>query len=258
MITGFIGTGVITEAILTGLAKAGSLPDQVLVSSRSTEVSERLARAHPCVRICDDNQQIVDAAELVVLAIRPQIAEGVLRGLSFKPGQHVCSLVASLSLERLRDWIGSVSAFRAIPLPPVADLRGVTAIYPDDPVGAALFRPLGTVVAAHTIDEFNAYACASALMGTYFGILATASDWLEAHGVPRHDAQSYLAALFYGLGATSLEQCETAFEVLREGHSTPGGLNAQAFETFRAANGTKALDLALDTVADRLRRTRTD
>lgn len=257
MTIGFIGTGVITEAIITGLVKAGSLPDLVLVSSRGEEISRRLAKDHSAVRVCSDNQDIVDAADLVVLAIRPQIAEDVLRRLSFKPRQKVCSLIASLSLDRLRGWLGPISVFRAIPLPPVSELRGITAIYPADPIGVELFRSLGTVVTARTVEEFDAYACVSALMGTYFGILAAAEEWLSTRGVPQEDAHSYLAALFNGLSSTAQEQRGTSFNVLRAEHSTPGGLNAEAFEVFRTAGGQDALTRALNSVSGRLQREQT-
>ncbi|WP_256369794.1 pyrroline-5-carboxylate reductase [Tropicimonas sp. IMCC6043] len=254
---GFIGTGAITEAIVTGLLRAQADVTEILVSERSSVISARLADASDRVRICSDNQDIVEGSELVVLAIRPQDAHAALSPLRFSEGQHVCSLIATVEAETLADWIGTpLDIFRAIPLPSVAALSGVTALFPYDPVGEKVFGPLGTVIGAKTLDEFDAYATASSLMGTYFGILELAAEWLRENGAERDAAQNYLNAVFLGLTKTGSEADGTPFETLREEHSTPGGLNEQMFATFISSGGAAALTTALDAVADRVRKAR--
>lgn len=74
---------------------------------------------------------------------------------------------------------------QAIPLPFVADLQGATAIHTPDDVSFSIFSVLGTAVQVDTKAEYDLLAAASALMGTYFGILDNVSAWLEQPGLSR-------------------------------------------------------------------------
>lgn len=251
---GFIGTGTITEAIVTGiLAGEGPLPD-IVVSPRSAATAARLAALSPKVIVAADNQHVVDASDKVFLAIRPNVAEAVVRALRFRPDQQVVSLVATVDHATLCDWIGlPVDIVRAVPLPFVATRSGVTAIFPPDPAVEALFSDLGTAVACKTIEEYDLLAAASALMGSYFGILDHAVGWLEEKGLPQESARAYLASLFSSLATVAASSPATPLEDLRHEFSTKGGLNEQMFAVFRDGGGLKALTQALDSVLNRVR-----
>lgn len=249
---GFIGTGTISEAIIEGLIRAGHPVSAFLVSARGQAVSARLAGRHAQVRVMADNQAIIDGAEAVILAIRPQGARAVLSGLRFAPGQPVISLIAGLPAARLQGWIGAEAAIsRAIPLPSVAEGHGVTAIHPPTPLAEALFGALGTVAPADTAEAFDAYAVGSAMMGTCFGLWQGVADWMQGQGVGAEDARAYLAGVFAGLARTCAGS-EADFTELRLAHSTPGGINAQLYEVFAAEGGLDALRRGLDSVRARV------
>jgi len=251
---GFIGTGDITAAIVTGLISSDYPVSEIILSERNLAKSTRLAAADTRIRVTPDNQQIVDDADLVFLAVRPQIAEEVIRPLHFREGQAVASLIATYTFETLLDWIGTaVTLTRSIPLPAVANRRGVTAIFPANDQLETLYSALGPVVIAETLDEFDAYAATSALMGLYFGIMETANDWLCAQGTSPQYAQSYLTKIFLELSRTADSTPDTSFAHLRKEHSTPGGLNQQMFEVFAETGGTESLTQALNSVAKRVR-----
>lgn len=251
---GFIGTGVITEAIVTGLVNSDYAFKEVIVSSRNTDRSARLAALDRRVRVEDDIQRIVDEADVLFLAVRPQDAEAVLRPLNFRPDQAVASLIATLEAEQLQSWFNApVRIARAIPLPAVAQRRGVTAIYPPDATLAALFSSLGSAVEAQTLDEFDAYAAASALMGLYFGVMESAAGWLGEQGAEASNARQYLSQVFVELARTAERAKGISFADLRVEHSTPGGLNQQLHEVFSESGGSDAIHTALDSVAGRIR-----
>ncbi|QAB00926.1 MULTISPECIES: NAD(P)-binding domain-containing protein [Agrobacterium tumefaciens complex] len=194
---GFIGAGAITEAIVTGLLRTSHASDTILVSARNAEIAARLATMSSNVKIVDDNQKIVEQSEVALLAVRPQIARSVLRPLQFPRTLKVISLIATVPAVTVQGWIGDhIRVVRAIPLPSVADLVGVTAIYPRDQVVEDLFRSLGKVVTAESLQEFDGYAATSALMGTYFGLLETSAIWMTERGASYERAQNYLTSLF--------------------------------------------------------------
>lgn len=244
---GFVGTGTMAAAMVEGLGGGAVL------SPRGAQLAAGLAARFPGVVVADSNQAVVDQCDMVVLSIRPQIAEEVVRALRFRPGQKVLSLVAATQIETIRDWIGlDLPVIRAIPLPFVAERRCVTPIFPADADVAALFDRLGQVVACRTIADFDLFAVGSALMGSYFGLLEVSQSWLEEQGLPHDAARAYLAGLFANLGRVA-EQSPAEFAALRGEYSTRGGLNEEVFRVFAQEGGTEALRAGLDSVLRRVR-----
>lgn len=253
---GFIGTGAITDAMVRGLLARPAAVPHVMVSQRSADVSAELAADFSQVIVSSDNQAIADGCDTVMLAIRPQIAEEVVRPLRFRDGQKVISVVAATSREALLDWIDAdVHLTQAIPLPFVARRKGVTAIYPVDRDTAAIFNVLGGAVECETKAEYDLLAAGSALMATYFGIMQTATEWLAENGLPEEKARAYLAPLFAGLSEVAVLAGNKAdfHEISRE-FATEGGLNEQVLNDFDRKGGSKALKEALSRVHQRITR----
>ena len=251
---GFIGTGTITEAMVTGIVASPLEVREIIVSPRNQATAARLASRFPSVRIAKANQDVVDAADVLFLAVRPQIAEEVISGLKFRNGQTIVSVIAATDRSKLTSWIKEeVELTQAIPLPFVAECEGVTAIYPPDAGIAAIFAALGTAVECETKEEYDLLAVASALMGTYFGILDRATGWVAEKGVAREKARAYLAPLFASLAQTAVRVEGTPLDALRREFSTPGGLNEQVFDGFERGGGSRALTDALEAVLRRVR-----
>ncbi|TIP00560.1 MAG: F420-dependent NADP oxidoreductase, partial [Mesorhizobium sp.] len=91
---GFIGTGALTAAIVTGLKSATDNSVSVLLSPRNQEIAASLALRYRDVRVAPDNQAVLDSCDTIMLAVRPQIAHDVLAGLQFRRDHHVVSLIA--------------------------------------------------------------------------------------------------------------------------------------------------------------------
>lgn len=253
MTIGFVGTGTISEAVVTGLCKTEFRDTPIVLSPRSESVAARLAAANQNVSIALDNQDVLDQSDLVFLAVRPQIAEEVVRAFRFRSSHHVISFIAATPLDRLLVWIDQpIRLSQAIPLPFVADLQGATAIHPPDAVSNAIFSPLGTAVQVESKREFDLLAAASSMMGTYFGILDAISIWLDSQGLPRAAGDAYLRQLFSGLNHAARSNPAVSFNEFVGEHSTKGGLNEQVLEQFRSLGGVAALQKALGGVLARI------
>jgi len=251
---GFIGTGAISDAMIRGLLTTDYPIDHVIVSRRGDRFSAKLAADFANVQIEDNNQTIIDQADMIFLAVLPQIAKDVLSSLTVPKGKKVVSLIATIPIDDLKNWLNSDAQFdRAIPLPAVEHHACVTAVYPGSDDVMALFEKLGGAVAAKTIDAFDGYATGSALMATYFTMLESSAQWMVAHGSDYADARRYLAALFGGLSENTLKSPDQSFAALVDGHSTPGGLNEQVAKTFEREQGCVAIHTALDEVFARIK-----
>lgn len=250
---GFIGTGTITDAMVRGLLAKPAFASQITISPRNAEIAQRLAGEFAAVSIATDNQGVVDTSDMVILAVRPQIAEDVLRRLSFRNGQSVVSVIAATDRKALLEWIGKdVHLVQSIPLPFVADREGVTAIFPPDAETAALFAALGTAVECETKEEYDVLAAASSLMSTVFGIMDTAVDWMEKRGLAKGKGRAYVAPLFASLSQTAVRSHHVPLGELSREFATKGGLNEQVLIDFQGGGGRDAITLALDRVLARI------
>ncbi|SFJ09056.1 pyrroline-5-carboxylate reductase [Celeribacter neptunius] len=257
---GFIGTGVISEAVITGMMKSGIAErlgvEEIVVSTRSQAISTALSERYEMVRVVNDNQTIVDQSDLLFLAVLPQVAQQVLSQLAFRPDQEICSLIATLPVEKITAWGGEVALItRAVPLPPVAELAGITVLSGQSERMEAIFEALGGVIVTQSLQEFDAYTVPGSMMGTYFGFQDIVASWIVAQGGTETEARSFLANVFAALARTA-EGSDLSFAALREGHSTPGGLNEQMFRVFCEEGGRDAIVTAMDTVAERITKAR--
>src|SRR5262245_10699122 len=117
MTVGFVGTGAITAAIVTGLSSGDGPRHTIRLSPRGAALAARLAGRFQNVSVCASNQEVLDVSDTAVLAVRPQVAEAVLSQLRFDPEHIVISLIAGLSSHRIADLVApACRIWRAIPL----------------------------------------------------------------------------------------------------------------------------------------------
>ncbi len=247
---GFIGTGTITAHMVRGLKASGLADWPIVVSPRNEAVAAELAQL-PGVTVAVSNQAVVEACDLLILSVRPQVAEAVIAPLVIPADRPILSLIAGLHIATLAEWTGAVDIARAIPLPFVERHEGVTPVYPPQPQAMQIFAALGTALPVNDLAAYDAYAAGSALMGSYFGLLETAQSWLEAQGLATVDAEAYLRGLFGNLGDV-LRASPASFAQLRADHSTKGGLNEMIFQRFVQSGGGAAMQAALTAAFQRV------
>ncbi len=250
---GFIGTGVIAEAVIEGML-AEDPTRAISVSPRSEAISRALAERHAAVTRAADNQAVVDASDVVCLGVRPEQAAATLDPLTFRADQRVVSFVAGVAAEDLARharWAGAVC--RVTPLPTIARRQGPILIQGATPAITELFRPLGVLVEAADSAEMEAYGCASGVMSSFFSQALAGIGWLTDQGMPRAGARDYLMAMYAGLAETGLRTPAADLDALPARHETTGGLNEACRERLAAAGWFDAYRLGFDAVRDRSR-----
>lgn len=240
---GFIGTGTIAAHMVRGLKTSALANWPIVVCPRNVAVAAELALL-PGVTVAGSNQAVIDGCDLVILAVRPQVAEAVIAPLVIPADRPVLSLVAGLHIAQIAEWTGAKDIARAIPLPFVERHAGVTPVFPPQPTAMQIFAALGTALPVEDLAVYDAYAAASALMGSYFGLLETASAWMVAQGLSEPDAAQYLRGLFGSLGDV-VRASPASFAQLRVDHSTKAGLNEMIFQRFVQGGGGTAMQAAL-------------
>lgn len=250
---GFIGIGTLAEAIIDGLIGTKLSVDSVIVSPRNAQVSARLAARHGVVTIASHNQAVVDNSDMVFIAVRPQVVESVLTSLKFPKGQHVVSLVAATSTQKLRSWVGSDTILtQAIPLPFVSARQGVTAVHPPTPEVCTVFAALGSCAPIETEEELEVAGVASALMGPFLGCWSSSRNGLNSrewnqwwHILILHTCTRTLPAL--------QRDRRNRLSATYAGSTPPTAESMNFFDTFQRLGGGSALIGALEEVHARIR-----
>jgi pyrroline-5-carboxylate reductase len=128
---GFIGCGTIAVAIATGIATQGSIQvESIQVTRRSEAKSSKLQQTFPdLVKIRKDNQDILDASDLIFLCVLPEQTSSVLQELNFNKERH--TLVSLVSTAKLEDLIQdsklpASSVSKMICLPSIAQRKAVS------------------------------------------------------------------------------------------------------------------------------------
>jgi pyrroline-5-carboxylate reductase len=250
---GFVGAGEIAAAIVEGLGTGVTDPPPVVLSPRNHDVAHNLAARFPNVRVCGSNQEVLDAAEAIVVAVRPQVAQEVLAQLAFRPEHVVVSAVAGVGLAQLREWVSPAGRIvRSIPLPTAARAASRTAMFPDDAVARALFESVGDVVVPGDEPTLNTFSAATSTFAAHLDQLATIASWMAEHGVGPEDADAYVAHVYGELGRTLSRHDGTLGELAGK-HMTPGGINEQFLAGLRRDGVPDLVRRGLDDVLARVK-----
>jgi pyrroline-5-carboxylate reductase len=250
---GFIGVGTIAEALITGMCTAGEQRASFLLSPRNADIAKRLAERFSSVRVAGNNQSVINGSDIVFLALRPQIAADVLGALKFRQDQRIVSLIATFDVARLSTLVAPASAIaRATPLPAVARRLGPLTLYPPVPEIARLLEGLGQLIQLQNESDLDALWAVTGLMGSYFGLLDEVAGWLARQNLEPTQARAFVAAMFEALAVTSAERAKDGFDRLVVEHSTPGGLNEQAYRELKAAGWTTLMSQTLDLIHARI------
>lgn len=258
---GIIGGGVMAEAILSRLIQQQIYaPETILISDRSSNRLDFLSQTYQ-VQVTNHNQQVIEGTEVVLLAIKPQVLNTVLRELSLdtplNPKPLIISILAGVTLERLEAGFPDYPVIRAMPNTPATVGAGITAISPGKQVttqqvtqGRLLLNAIGKVV---EVPE-NLMDAVTGLSGSgpaYVALMIEAlSDGGVAAGLPRAIASEL--ALQTVLGTAKLLETQGLHPAeLKDRVTSPGGTTIAGVAQLEKASFRSALIEAVKAAAAR-------
>jgi pyrroline-5-carboxylate reductase len=240
----FIGGGNMGRCLVGGLIGDGHPCEHLRVSDPDPE---RLQVLHERfgVRTGSDNRSTIAGADVVILAVKPQVVRAVVEDVietlrSQRP--LVLSIVAGLPTGVLRKWIGfEVPIVRAMPNTPALVRSGAAALYAEaGSVGRghrdsaeSILRAVGSTV---WVEDEALMDTVTALSGggpAYFFLLM---ELIERAGVSMGLApeSARLLTLQTAFGAAKMAlESETPAALLRAQVTSPGGTTEQAIKTFQ-------------------------
>jgi len=142
------------EAIIRGILKKGlySPADIIATDVRPERLKEIAADCK--IETTSDNQEAVERVDLVILAIKPQIINGVLEEITPKTEKKlIVSIAAGVRLEKIEAILPKARLIRVMPNTPALIGCGISAIScgkvvtkQDEERALAIFGALGDVV----------------------------------------------------------------------------------------------------------------
>jgi pyrroline-5-carboxylate reductase len=236
---------------VTGLCEDVDEAPRVLLSPRNVEIAGGLAESFASVDVAPDNQAVVDGAPVVIICVRPQVAQTVLAELRFPADRVVISAMAGVPVNSLQRLVApATDVARVIPLPSVARREGITPVHPPNAAATELFDRLGETVELADAQAFDAFSASTATIAAHFGYLNAIAAWLESQEIPGPAATRYVASIFAGLAEAT--RSGESFEQLAREHATAGGINEQFLAWLEQGGTFEHVSAGLQRVLDRL------
>lgn len=236
---GFIGVGNMGSAIIRGLASRDDIElhgmDQRMAHLR--ELSEQFG-----VVMQESAVDLVKACDYIVLAVKPQHAESVVKEITAELNASKCliSICAGLTLDRFEDWTENRCAVvRVMPNTPALVNESVSAICLENEnltdemkdFVPGVFAGIGQ---AHVLPEkmFDAFTGVIGSGPAYvFYFMEALIDAGVALGLTRPQATEMVKGLFTG-SAKLADQSDYSVTQLREMVTSPAGTTIRALMHF--------------------------
>lgn len=234
----FIGGGNMARSLIGGLISGGCDPRRIHVADPFPEALENLADKFG-VHVTDRNAVAAAEADVIVLAVKPQVmreAVESISGIVQKNNALLISIAAGITERLICASLGKPAAVvRTMPNTPALLRCGATALYANENVTEAqrekaesILRSVGIVRWVDEESQLDAVTAVSGSGPAYFFLLMELLDKAGNDlGLPAETARLLTLQTAYGAARMALESAEEP-GTLRERVTSPGGTTAAA------------------------------
>lgn len=249
-----IGPGVMGKTIALSLIQTGKLPpEQIFMAGPNQDRLNQLL-AELGVRITTSNAEAASAADVVILAVKPQRLDQAARSLKgmLGPGKLVISILAGAPLSALQQKLETRCLVRAMPNTPARIGMGITVWTKTADVDEAQHEIVAQIMQTLGEEVFvadEAYLdMATALSGTgpaYVFLFMEAMIDAGVHmGFPRRIAEQLVVQTLRGSTEFYLQSRGHPAQ-LRDDVTSPGGTSAEALYYLEKAGYRTAISRAI-------------
>lgn len=256
----FIGGGNMASCLIGGMLANGFSSENILVSEPNLDSRLRIEANHG-ITTTSDNGQAVSEADIIVLAVKPQIMSAVATPLadSLANNPIVVSIAAGIPVSALENWMGSsLTIIRAMPNTPAMVQAGATGLFASKALNAsqkstieAIFNAVGFACWVDKEADIDAVTAVSGSGPAYFFLVYEAMQKVgEELGLDAQTANQL--TLNTALGAAKLAlNSDKAPQELRAQVTSPGGTTQAAIESFQAQDIESVFRAAMSSALNR-------
>jgi pyrroline-5-carboxylate reductase len=248
----FIGAGNMAISLIRGLLENGTEATAIVAADPNPE--QRMKAADLGITTLEDNNAAIHQAEVIVLAVKPQIAANVVKSLdSINPQHLVISIAAGINLESLQSWLPNHQpVVRCMPNTPALVGAGMTALYPNAAVSPTHLRAAehvlqaaGKIVWVNEEAKLDAVTAVSGSGPAYFFLLMEhmINAGIEL-GLDAQTSKELTLQTAYG-AALMAQQAPEPVATLRENVTSPAGTTEAALNKMLEQHVPEAVVSAL-------------
>ena len=255
----FVGAGNMAASLIGGLRAQGVAASAIRASEPGDEQRARLQQEHGIATFAD-NAEAIKGADLIVLAVKPQIMKAVCLDLAphLAPNQVIISIAAGISCASLENWLGERAVVRCMPNTPALLRQGVSGLFANTRVSAAqkaqaeqVLSAVGLALWLDNEAQIDAVTAVSGSGPAYFFLLIEAmTDAGVKLGLPREVAKQLAEQTALGAAHMAVGSDVDAAE-LRRRVTSPAGTTEAAIKSFQADGFAASVDKALSAAAHR-------
>lgn len=257
---GLVGGGQMGEALIRGILESGLMSaDNIMVAEPNTERCQYLKETYS-IKIAGNAQELAEASNILVLAVKPQIMTPVLNGYqgTITESHLVVSIAAGVSIASIEKDLGeSVKIIRVMPNTPALVLAGASALSPnkhatkeDVATAMSLFSAVGECL---EVDE-KLLDAVTGLSGSgpgyVFTFIEAMIDGGVLAGLPRPVAESLVVQTVYGSAKLAMETGEPP-AVLKGRVTSPGGTTITGLQVLEESGFRGAVMTAIEAATER-------
>lgn len=257
---GMLGAGNMAGALIRGLLASKSVkPEQIVASDVRADHLKEL-EAQYGIKTYTDNQQLAAWANVVVLAVKPQVIDRVLDQMadSFAPDTLLVSIAAGVPIRSLEQRLPAhVRVVRAMPNTAAIALAGATGIAPGSratPADVELTQKLFAAIGRSVVLDESLIDAVTGLSGSgpaYVMVMIEAlADGGVKVGLHRDTALLLAAQTVYGSAKLLLETGEHPGR-LKDMVTSPGGTAIAGLHTLESGGVRRTLIDAVESATKR-------
>lgn len=240
----FIGAGNMTKSIVGGLVKS-AYPAHLITASNPSIDKLSALQADFAINITQDNKVAVDAADVIVLAVKPQLMQQVCEKLaqdSHLSGKLFISIAAGITTARLQQMLnGALPTVRTMPNTPSALGKGMTGLFADSTVdetdkqyAADLMSQVGKIVWVEKESMIDGVIAAAGSSPAYFFLFLEAMQKeAQQQGFDQTTARLMVQQAMLGAAEMVCHNPHLELNELRTQVTSKGGTTAKAIESFQ-------------------------
>ncbi|MDF1780709.1 MAG: pyrroline-5-carboxylate reductase [Alcanivoracaceae bacterium] len=259
-VIGFIGAGNMASSLVGGMIAKGIRPARIWMSDVSAERLDQLAQQHR-VHTNVDNNEIALRADVLVLAVKPQVMQQVCEAMREQVQARqplIISIAAGVTVANLKSWLGDVPVVRCMPNTPALVQAGATGLYGEPSVSeeqkTLAGQILGSVGITFWFDHESALDAVTAVSGSgpayFFLMMESMIASAEKLGLDAHTARQLVLQTAWGAAQLAITS-DQGPEVLRQQVTSPGGTTAAALNAFEEGGYRDLVDSALQAAKKR-------
>ncbi|XYS43388.1 pyrroline-5-carboxylate reductase [Acinetobacter baumannii] len=247
----FIGGGNMAQALIGGLISRGLPPTRITVSDPVEQIRQLLQEKE--VHVTQDNTAAIQNADVVVLAVKPQVLANVLRPLKgLLSDKLVISIIAGAEIQTISNLIDSNRIVRVMPNTPALVQTGAHGIYANDVVGTSdreltsqILAATGLTIWVNSEAQIDAVTAVSGSGPAYFFYLMESMIRAGKNlGLDEKVATALTLQTALGAAQMAITSSNTPSE-LRKNVTSPNGTTQAALEVFDRAQISQNIQSAL-------------